>query len=305
MSGKTKIEWADRVWNPVVGFTPVTAGCAHCYAKRMYERFYQDKPFSKVQPHPERLELPWKWLKPQRVFVNSMSDLFHDDVSDNFIWSVFSVMAVAEKHTFMVLTKRPERMREYLSHWEHFFSTDFHSGPGNTFLHQWPLPNVQMGVSVSSEQDLWMVEELMNTPAAVRFVSVEPMLGAVDLRKWMMSPSPLTPLPRAGEGKLDWVICGGESGPGARPMDPDWVRGLRDQCLEAKAPFFFKSWGEWRDESCLETKQYKTEPYYTKRMVAEINGKKFFRVGKAKAGNMLDGRTWNEFPGKRNQEEKC
>lgn len=225
MSGKTKIEWATKVWNPTVGCTPVTEGCAHCYAKRMYERFYQGKPFSQVQLHPERLIETLRWRTTQRVFVDSMSDLFHAAIPSSFIQDVVQIIknhstkryGVAN-HVFMVLTKRPKRMRE-------FFQNDMN------LLSEKPIPNLWLGVSVSSNDDLWMVKELMETPAVMRFVSVEPMLNEVDL--WQF-------LEIGTVKKLDWVICGTESGPGRRPMVFNWARDLRDQCVESETPFFLK-----------------------------------------------------------------
>ena len=279
MSGKTKIEWADRVWNPTVGCSPVSSGCMHCYAKRMFDRFYQSHKFEDVTCHPERLSIPEKWIKPQRIFVDSMSDLFHESVLDEFIWSVFSVMAVSVQHQFMVLTKRPERMRDYLSRWNKTFVTDSHSGPNNIFLHPYPLPNIWLGVSVEDQKTAdERIPLLLQTPAVKRFVSVEPMLGPVDLEPYLKLP----PLHVDIKGKstwsgLDWVICGGESGPGARPMRADWARGLRDQCQEAGVPFFFKQWGEWETIGSGEREQ-------------------LMWLGKQRTGRHLDGKEWNEFP---------
>ena len=262
MSGKTKIEWADRVWNPTVGCTPVSAGCAHCYAKRMYDRFFQSKPFSEVQLHPIRLVDPQKWKVPARVFVNSMSDLFHEDVRFSYVEMVFVAMSKSPRHTFMVLTKRPERMNEY-----------FEDNRRRNI--EVVLDNVWLGVSVEDQKTAdERIPLLLQTPPAKRFVSVEPMLGAVDLEPFLKLP----PLHVDIKGKstwsgIDWVICGGESGPGARPMRADWARGLRDQCVAAGVPFFFKQWGEYIH---LDTG-------------AVMNDRKKFQ-------RILDGRAWNEYP---------
>lgn len=287
MTGNTKIEWATKVWNPTVGCTPVSDGCAHCYAKRMYERFYQSKPFSQVQLHPERLEDPLKWRKPQRVFVDSMSDLFHDEVSGDFIEDVIETISNCPRHTFMILTKRPKRM-------------NFLFQEVMKFLAENPLPNLWLGVSVEDQKSAdERIPVLLKTPVAVRFVSVEPMLGPVDLVPYLKLPPFHVNYKLSGMNKwsgLNWVICGGESGPGARPMHPDWVRSLRDQCVNAGVPFFFKHWGEWRENDYPETQKWKAETYYCQNAVSKINEEDFFRIGKNRAGRLLDGREWNQFP---------
>lgn len=300
MSGPTRIEWADKVWNPVVGCTPVSAGCANCYAKRIFERFSNGKPFSQVQLHLNRLEYPFRWMKPSRVFVNSMSDLFHEDVPDEFIDHVFTVMALSWKQTFMVLTKRPERMKAYLvdRYSNGGFSTSeiikgrVSGKPGPYPMNsefKWPLPNVWLGVTAENQRAAdERIPLLLQTPAALRFVSVEPMLGPVDL--WCATFDN----PNGGKtgavtswgGGLDWVICGGESGPGARSMHPNWARDLRDQCLAAEVPFFFKSWGEWAP---IDFDQDVSR--------SEIsNGVRLGRIGKKAAGRLLEGQEWNQFP---------
>ncbi len=275
---KTKIEWADRVWNPVVGCTPASEGCAHCYAKRIYDRFYQDKPFSKIQLHPERVLTPFQWRKPSRIFVNSMSDLFHPDVPFKFIDDIFGVMTGATRHTFMVLTKRPDRMLEFANQY---------------YLPGAKVTNIWMGVTVENQRTAdERIPLLLQTPAAVRFISVEPMLGPVDLTgingalsSWWKNGE----IDCVDKGSIGWVICGGETGPGARPMHPDWVRALRDQCQDAGVPFFFKSWGEW-------VAGYPQGISMANRAQKYIHGSEFFRVGKKLAGRLLDGREWNEFP---------
>ena len=236
----TKIEWADAVWNPVTGCTKVSEGCRHCYAEGIAKRFWGERKFTDVQCHEDRLDAPLHWRKPRRVFVNSMSDLFHPAVPFEFIDMVFATMAWMQEHTFMILTKRPAQMVKYFAE------------VGRAHLA--PLPNVWLGVTVENQQAAdERIPYLLRTPAAVRFVSVEPMLGEVNLDPYMQHP-PFTEGYKMTWGYsewrgLDWVICGGETGPGARLMDLDWARSLRDQCQAAEVPFFFKRVGsayQWR-----------------------------------------------------------
>jgi protein gp37 len=239
MSDNSTIEWTDATWNPVTGCTKVSPGCDHCYAETFAERWrgtkghYFERGFD-VQLRPDKLAQPLRWKRPRRIFVNSMSDLFHDAVPDEYIARVFGIMDEAPQHTFQVLTKRHARMRSLLSRWR-------------------VLPNVWLGVSAENQQ--WAdirIPALLDTPAAVRFVSAEPLLGPIQLRReWRHGPS------------IDWLIVGGESGPGARPTRPEWVRSLRDQCPDFGAAFHFKQWGG---------------------------------VLLTDAGRELDGRTWDEFP---------
>ena len=235
MSAASTIEWTEATWNPVTGCTKVSSGCSHCYAGRMARRLqamgqpnYADG-FA-VRTHDHMLALPLTWKRPQTIFVNSMSDLFHEAVPLEFIERVFDVMRRANWHCFQVLTKRSERLRVLAP-----------------FL-EWPA-NVWMGVSVEDERVLTRVGDLRSASGpAVRFLSLEPLLG---------------PLPSLCLDGMDWVIAGGESGPGARPLDPAWVRGVRDACLEASVPFFFKQWGGTR---------------------------------KKRTGRLLDERTWDDQP---------
>ncbi len=276
MSGITKIEWADKVWNPITGCTKVSEGCRNCYAERIAARFWKGRKFTDIQCHEERLEEPLHWKKPARIFVNSMSDLFHPDVPFEYITRIFDVMCSwrypnkeAERegdeslledpgHDYLILTKRPDRIKKWLDWVEQYWPGDTPmqvnlEATGTFGDHIW------LGVSVSQDADLWMVEEMLKTPAAVRFVSVEPMLGPVELEPYLQ----YEPFMEEWRG-LDWVICGCESGANARPMDLDWGRRLRDQCQQAGVPFFFKQ--------------------------AVIDGK-FVKMPK------LDGRVWAEFPG--------
>jgi len=291
----TKIEWAEESWNPVTGCTPISEGCQNCYARRMAQRlrgrcgYPADEPF-RVTLHKNRLMEPLKWKKPKRIFVCSMGDLFHPDVPAEFVVNVFEVIEAAKQHTFLVLTKRPERIDSILYGEE----GRWYLGGGDF------LPNVWLGVTAENqEQADERIPILLQIPAAVRFVSVEPMLGPVNLRniyrpqdgsEWDALKGVDTKHQLHLSCKLGWVICGGESGPGARPMHPDWVRSLRDQCKAAGVPFFFKQWGEWRE--CMPPDQWNSEGY----KIIEAHGTHFVKLGKKAAGRLLDGREWNEYP---------
>ena len=239
MSATSEIEWTDATWNPVRGCTKISPGCAHCYAETFAERFrgVPQHPYEQgfdLRLVPEKLAEPLKWGTAKTIFVNSMSDLFHQGVPDDYIEQVARVMEMASWHTFQVLTKRAERLREMLS---------------TTLAHVAARGHIWWGVSVENRKHgLPRVEALRQTPVAMRFLSIEPLLedlGDLDLTG------------------IDWVIVGGESGAGARPMRPDWVLSLRDQCLAAGVPFFFKQWGG---------------------------------VQKSKAGRLLEGRTHDALP---------
>ena len=211
---KSSIEWTESTWNPVTGCTKISAGCKNCYAERMAKRLHamgqpNYRNGFRLTLHEHAVKLPLGWRKPQVVFVNSMSDLFHRDVPLTFLKRVFAVMAQAVQHRFQVLTKRAERLSELAP------------------TLAWP-PNVWMGVSVENGDHRDRINHLRATPAAVKFLSLEPLLG---------------PLPNLDLRGIDWVIVGGESGPRARPMDPTWARDLRDQCVAAGVAFFFKQWG--------------------------------------------------------------
>jgi protein gp37 len=231
---KSSIEWTDVTWNPVTGCTKISPGCKHCYAERMAKRLeamgqrnYANGFKLTLQPH--MLELPLKWRQPSQIFVNSMSDLFHKDVPTSYIKQVFDVMRRADWHKYQILTKRSDRLRQLAP--------------------QLPwAPHIWMGVSIESDAYLYRIDDLRKTEANIKFLSIEPLLG---------------PLPSLDLTGIDWVIVGGESGPGARPMDQNWVRGIRNICLEATVPFFFKQWGG---------------------------------VVKSRTGRTLDGQTWDEMP---------
>jgi len=316
MSAATKIEWtrgddgaAGATWNVVTGCDEVSEGCDNCYAKTFAERWrgVPGHPFEQgfdVRLWPERLTLPLSWRKPRRVFVNSMSDLWHDQVEMDLIAQAFAVMAVAERHTFQVLTKRPGRMHSMLADerfWELVRGAAAELGPTTVTvlaIEQRRLPNLWLGVSVESEK--WAPVRLdklaATTVGAVRFASCEPLLGKLDLSPWL------------GAG-LDWVIAGGESGPGARPMHPEWARSLREQCAAAKVAFFFKQWGAFAPEELGAWVAEDGSPrgaislldrggrgWNGMEALAPADAVWMRRVGKGRAGRVLDGRTWDEFP---------
>ena len=239
----SSIEWTDATWNPVRGCTKISPGCKHCYAETFAERFrgVKDHPYEQgfdLRLVPEKLSEPLRWRTPKTIFVNSMSDLFHEQVSDDYIAQVARVMVVANWHTYQVLTKRSARLRDLLSSSLNFASKQ---------------PHIWWGVSVEDRKfGVPRIADLRASFAAVRFLSVEPLLedvGTLDLRG------------------IDWVIVGGESGPGARPIEKAWVISLRDQCKRAAVPFFFKQWGGTR---------------------------------KSRAGRRLNGRTYDEYPARTN-----
>lgn len=234
MADRSRIEWTEATWNPVTGCKQVSPGCAHCYAKTFAERWrgVRGHPYEEgfdLRLWPDRLDQPRKWKKPRTIFVNSMSDLFHEDIPSDFIEQVFEVMVDSEQHTFQVLTKRHERLAE--------LAPDL----------PWP-PNVWMGVSVENRRFVHRADYLRQVPAALRFISAEPLLG---------------PLEGLDLTDIHWLIAGGESGPGHRRIDPDWVTDLRDRCVGAAVTFFFKQWGGARPKS---------------------NGRE------------LEGRTWDDLP---------
>ena len=385
MGDKSAIEWTDATWNPVTGCDKVSAGCKNCYAERTAARMkamgvpgYENG--FKVALHPDRVSIPLRWKKPRRIFVNSMSDLFHDEVPDAFIDQVFAVMILAHWHTFQVLTKRTRRMADYCASDETTARVEravrdmMHLASRATQVtrrsYSQPEPgfralNVWLGTSVENQASAdERVPHLLRCPAAVRFLSCEPLLGPVKLQeKWFRRSRTMhvsldiqgailnrhfagftdgngreltrgeaeralldrlsrgekflpmgecegfsheTGCPGHPEARVDWIIAGGESGPNARPMHPDWARSLRDQCVAAGVPFLFKQWGEW----CPQTQTANlTERAAANALYIDADGSTrdaawgsrrgsvtIQRVGKKAAGRTLDGRTWDEFP---------
>jgi protein gp37 len=256
----TSIEWCDKVWNPVRGCSRVSRGCEHCYAERFAARFSDDgKPFrgfavstyggprwtGKVALVPEKLEEPLRWRKPRRVFVNSMSDLFHESLSGDAIADVFYIMGDARRHTFQVLTKRPARMRDFVRDLVQQERVE-------KFSNLWPLRNVWLGVSVEDQKTVdERIPLLLDTPAALRFVSYEPALGPVSFAQALTFNRPEDIHPEDTGGRMlaamrgiDWLIVGGESGPGARPFDVAWARSVIAECRAAGVPCFVKQMGD-------------------------------------------------------------
>jgi protein gp37 len=294
MSGNSKIEWTEKTWNPVTGCSKVSQGCKHCYAEREFPRVYPGRAFTDVRVHEDRLDAPLHWRKPAMIFVNSMSDLFHPDVPDAFLCSVFKVICEAKQHNFQVLTKRPTRMREFLSRWDSM-TRDF----GPLWPYTWPRHNVWLGVSIEDQATAdERIPLLQQTPAAVRWVSYEPALGAVDLERGGFSLlSPMKSPSGTQWPGLNWVVCGGESGPKARPMHPDWARSMRDQCQAAGVPFFFKQWGEWVEREMARSLIGDDSVARAKAGTYCTLGQEFFhRVGKHAAGRLLDGVKWDDYP---------
>lgn len=242
---KSGIIWTDQTWSPVTGCAKVSDGCRNCYAEREVETRWSKNPtsvffgrkFTDVQMHQDKLKEPLRWKKGRKIFVCPRADLFHDAVPDEFLDQVFAVMALAKQHTFQCLTKRPERMLAYMTRLGKSAKL-LDAGArnlGHTFEFQgkylvsWPIQNIWIGVTAENQEAAnARIPLLLQTPAAVRWVSVEPMIGPVCLSQWL------------DDGRLDWVVCGGESGPNARPMHPYWAKKLRDQCADAGVPFFTK-----------------------------------------------------------------
>lgn len=304
----TGISWTDETWNPVVGCSIISPACTNCYAmaaahgiqaKNAGSRRKAMETGAKVPPETHYLgttkvvngkpvwtgklalapdhivTAPLRWKRPRRVFVNSMSDLFHEDMPEEWIDNVFAIMALSPQHTFQILTKRPERMREYLqptgydrvgqiacqlmgpivSHDDSPMADEIwdlmerarERNPTKPLYQRWPLPNVWLGVTAEDQARAdERIPHLLTTPAAVRFVSAEPLLGPIDFHSALCRETGSCPTCPRCLGGLDWVIVGGESGPSARPTHPDWVRSIRDQCAAADVAFHFKQWGEWR-----------------------------------------------------------
>lgn len=303
MSDSSHISWTQSTWNPILGCQKESPGCANCYAvKEVYRMASNPNPkissvnsglvhklgngkldwTGEITTVPDRLNTPLKWKKPRRIFVNSLSDLFHPKVPDLFIDAVFATMAIANQHTYQILTKHPDRMAEYfndpaerqnaignaaIDHFDQMLTGDPECMNDEDFIYApFPLPNVWLGTSVENQEYTdKRLPWLEQVPAVIRFVSAEPLLGPIDINEYWPN--------------VDWVIVGGESGANARAMDPQWVRGLRDQCKARGVAFYFKQWGEFSPN------------------VLGINDTfPPARIGKKEAGRNLDGDEWNEFP---------
>lgn len=376
MAGKTKIEWTGHTWNPVRGCSRVSEGCRNCYAETLAARFsgegnwaqglafWATRPDGKkearwtgtVMAAPDHvLTQPLRWKAPRTIFVNSTSDLFHEDLPDEVIDRVFAVMALCPQHTFQVLTKRPDRMRDYFLCDDGFGRWGFiehrarqliaklggQQPEGKTLAHFGGrnLPNVWLGTSVEDQATAdARIPHLLQTPAAIRFISAEPLLGPVDLERLSLGMgdlglesgvtiegsagitkieitlNALVGAPKTGIPGLDWVICGGESGPGARPMHPDWAQSLRDQCAAADVPFFFKQWGAWapgvqvdydfpvwRRGRCQDATWFGERWLFDQTRMDDPECKwdqpaDLYRVGKKAAGRLLDGVLHDAMP---------
>ena len=374
MGDKSKIEWTEATWNPFAGCSKVSPGCKNCYAIRDAHRLSNNtnekirKKYEgtvtpdgknwtgKMNLDEEALLLPLRWTKPRKIFVNSMSDLFHENVPDEWIKKVFTVMALCPQHIFQVLTKRPERMKAYFEKqkdewsdlgvseyaediecaafefiykegklkkeleeagwWRDYHYTEEGKKDGARLYYSEIeyLQNVWLGVSVEDQKTAnERIPLLLKTPAAIRWLSVEPLLDFVNLTR--LQETRFSAGTNALNGtrhnlfstdtqysKIDWVVIGGESGHNARSMHPDWVRSIRDQCQAASVPFFFKQWGEWTPRKAIcelhgENGQEQTEELLISgRWAHWRNGQWMCGVGKKKAGRILDGRTWDEMP---------
>lgn len=346
MADRTGIEWTDATWNPIRGCSRVSDGCRNCYAERVAARFSgPGQPYEgllasggqwngQIKLVESVMDQPLRWRRPRRIFVNSMSDLFHEAVPDEVIDRVFAIMALCPQHTFQVLTKRPERMQQYICG----TYDQWHGNPDNfadrfqnamdwnlAWINDiddmpWPLKNVWLGVSIENQATANVrIPLLLETPAAVRWVSAEPLLGRVDLCEhlgmwWNQTMDSFEAVgarinsSRFGGPGIGWVVVGGESGPGARPMHLDWARAVRNQCQDAGVPFLFKQWGEW-EVSSVENGHHDCSMTTNDAWWVDINGNMhkpssaglnnpiaMTRVGKKAAGRMLDGRTWDEYP---------
>jgi len=293
----TKIEWADKVYNPITGCSPVSAGCNKCYAKRMANRLRGRFGYPKENPfqltlHQDRLDQPRKWKKPQRIFLGSMTDLFQDEVREKDLDWIFEVIEDCPQHTFMVLTKRPENIEQKL--WGFDPGQTAACGPMRQFQFHGELPeNLWIGVSVENQE---MADKriplLLKVPGIkVRFVSAEPMLGPVNMAKLEFNNTDVNALRGTWsctipsldlKGAIDWVICGGETGPGGRLLAGGWVRHLLNQCIDTNTPFFFKNWG-----SRMKLHKNNMSPEVAKTILS---------------GNIIDGKTWQQFP---KENSKC
>jgi protein gp37 len=320
MGDKTSIEWTDATWNPIRGCSRVSEGCRNCYAERVAARFsghgmpyeglavlrnHKPQWTGEVRLIGEHLEDPLRWTRPRRVFVNSMSELFHERLELGAIAEVWAVMLLAGHHTFQILTKRADRLHSVLAGAERaefallvdeaVEAWGLDHGLSRSPNYQLAAPHMWGGVSVENQEAAHeRIPVLLTVPAVVRWVSAEPLRGPLDLSPWILA--------------LDWVVAGGESGPGARPMHPDWARALRRQCQRSATRFLFKQWGDWavaQDRDRDDPDWRDQDRAKSGQVVLNLAGGSGFhgervhwmqRVGKKAAGRELDGRTWDEFP---------
>lgn len=375
MADHSSIEWTDATWNPITGCSIVSPGCTNCYAMKLAgtrlkhidsrKGLTRDTKAGPVWTGEVRLNRQWlyqpfDWKKPRRIFVCAHGDLFAENVPDEWIDKVFAIMALAPQHTFQVLTKRAKRMREYMTAARERIAIEaMHSAPigqeigsvglifhphnrPSTYFEKWPLPNVWLGVSAERQQEAdERVPELLGTPAAIRFVSAEPLLGPIDFRKymwpvhgWWSGPYRSYQEAKAAGGEcglkrqalvwagstfIDWIIVGGESGPNARPMHPAWARLIRDQCQTAGTAFFFKQWGEWAPQigavdgwtidddpeiSRFDHREWEEDQWgeVFRPMWCDFSDGNYdeeqtvSRIGKRRAGRLLDGVEHNAMP---------
>ena len=351
MSDQTRIEWADATLNYANGCSVVSPGCTNCYAMKQAHRFPVRQGLTtktkggmvwtgEVRLNEAAMLQALKWKRGRKIFWNAHGDLFHENVPDAAIDRLFAVCALTPQHTHMILTKRSARMLDYFSPTTSFANGDGSFSRGGIVadaarqvgatlrqcrdvkLSGWPLPNVWLGVSVEDQTRAdERIPDLLATPAAVRFLSCEPLLGPLDLRKWVQAvhhhpanrdrySGAMQAIIKAARdhlgGGIDWVITGGESGPKARPMHPDWARFLRDQCAAAGVPFFFKQWGEWMPHPSGELvtiRQFHNQIGYIDRDTGDRKqntnrhtDETMRRIGKKRAGRLLDGVEHSEFP---------
>jgi len=333
----SKIEWTEKTWNVSTGCNKVSEGCKHCYAEVMHKRQMVLNPekyahpfLDSAFPHEASLEAPLHWKKPAMIFVNSMSDLFHENIKMDYIARVFAIMFLCEQHTFQVLTKRAERLQwlneDIFIKWVYKYANLYHDKfikPLESEMYfddemksMWPLKNVWIGTSVENqEQADKRIPYLLQIPAAVRFLSCEPLLGEVDLAEYMWPtcwhwPAKYKSLKEAiadgaaekrpqglvlaGSRFLDWVIVGGESGHGARPMHPDWARKIRDDCQAAGVAFFFKQWGNLLPVSQASGKEFPHN--LVKCYMHNAKLANYYKLGKKHTGRLLDGVEYSEYP---------
>lgn len=324
MADNSGISWTTATWGPVTGCVKISPACKHCYAERDWGRLvhlptYAGRKFTDVACHPERLDQPIRWQRPRMIFVNSMSDLFIEVIPDEFIDRVFAVMALCERHTFQVLTKRPQRMQDYmrgltLDRLQAAAPEGYTLRYDGMWLRDLPLPNVWLGVSVENQETAdERIPHLLETPAAVRWISAEPLLGPVDLSAipnrlgvaegqrsinalggfaWECSGPDCVDTCNIG-AQIDWVVAGGESGMRSRPMLPDWARSLRDQCAASETPFFFKQTGLWQHLPGGDAgkKEFQKREY---RWFPDLEAT--FLKTKGGGSDLLDGRQWQEWP---------